>query len=169
MRGKGGSLLADRERDARGANTRGLIDTVLRSRALADKDIPRDGVTPRVLRVYTFPFHVFYPIPGSLRGIPLFSCASRIRADPCPRHHGITLTCQSRLPLRHFPPLLLRDGWNCPFFIDLVYLRSPVSSSRTSVLRDLSAPFPPLTHFLSFYLSISILVSVLLLSSVSSF
>lgn len=47
----------------------------------------------------------------SLRGFHSLR-ASLIYIPPTrrPRHHGITLTCQSRLPLRHFPPLLLRQS-----------------------------------------------------------
>lgn len=70
--------------------------------------------------------------------IPLPSCFSHIHsADPRPRHHGITLTCQSRLPYV-ISRLFISSSRYCPFFVDLVYLRDPVSSSSpTSIPRDL--------------------------------
>lgn len=91
-----------------------------------NKDIPWDS---------RLAFHVYRIVTR----IPLPSCFSHIQsADPRPRHHSITLTCQSKLPLRHFPPLLLQRSLEKStglLFIDLVYLRGPVSSS--SIPRDL--------------------------------
>lgn len=125
------SSLSDNEYSIHDANTRGWINRTLR--------VLRSCLSIKIFRgtvlLSRLAFHV-YRLRIVTR-IPLPSYFSHIHsADPRPRHHGITLTCQSRLPYV-ISRLFFSSSRYCPFFVDLVYLRGPVSSSSTSIPRDL--------------------------------